>query len=147
MCTFVGIILLAFKLPSSLSTEYYVHLPLNNLQMSTYFFCLTGNHPSHVKRGRSLEILHRDLFKNAWRPVCVHLSPPPPHTPVKLEAWKLACIILTWIAPKLLIRFLIFWLEAEIFISPKVYIYLLNSSHNFKARENFINKHFFQILS
>jgi len=47
-----------------------------------------------AKQERSLEILYRDLFKNAWHPVSVRLSPHSPPTPVKLEAWKLACIIL-----------------------------------------------------
>jgi len=62
-------------------------------------------YPSRAKQGSSLEIFYRDLFKNAWRPVCVCLSPHSPPTLVKLEAWKLACIILTWMAPQLPIRF------------------------------------------
>jgi len=63
----------------------------------------------------SFEILYRDLFKNGWLLVSVRLSPHSPPTPMKLETWKLVCIILTWIAPKSLSRFLIFCVEVEIF--------------------------------
>jgi len=74
-----------------------------------------------AKRGRSLEILYRDLFMNAWRYACVRLSPHSPPTPVKLEAWKLPC---TRMAPKLPIRFLIFCQEAEIFKYKVLYLCL-----------------------
>jgi len=40
-------------------------------------------YPSQAKRGRSLEILYRELFQNALRPVSVRLSPNSPPTPVK----------------------------------------------------------------
>jgi len=52
----------------------------------------------------------------------VRLSPHPPHTPVKLAALKLACIILTWMALKLLSRFLTFCLEADIFKFNVLYL-------------------------
>jgi len=38
-----------------------------------------SNFLSRAKRGRSLEILYRDLFKNAWHPICICLSP---HSPL-----------------------------------------------------------------
>jgi len=45
-------------------------------------------------------------------------------------------------APKLLlIKFLIFCLEAEI-SKFKFYFYIFKSSHDFKAREKFIKYHF-----
>jgi len=57
-------------------------------------------------------------------PVSVGLSPHSPRTPVELETRKLACIILTWMVPKLPIRFLIFCVEAEIFKFKVLYIRL-----------------------
>jgi len=45
-------------------------------------------------------------------------------------------------AQKLPSKFLIFCLEAEIFKSSKLYFYVFNTSHNFKAREKFVEKHF-----
>jgi len=71
----------------------------NMLLRSVNSLCFL-HYPSQVKRGRSLEILYWGLFKNAWRSVCVCLSPHSPPTSVKVEAWKLACIILTWMTPK-----------------------------------------------
>jgi len=44
-----------------------------------------------------------------------HLSPHSHSTPLKLEAWNLAFIILTWMSPKLPTGFLVFCLEVEIF--------------------------------
>jgi len=87
-------------------------------------FPLDVCNPSQAKLGRSLEILYRDLFNNASHPVCVCLSPHSPPTPVKLEAWKLACIIFTLMAPKLQIRFLIFGVESEIFKFKVLYLRL-----------------------
>jgi len=56
-------------------------------------------YPSRAKQGRSIEILYRDLFKNAWCPVCVSQSvtSSSSHTSEAkgLKIGMLACIILT----------------------------------------------------
>jgi len=74
------------------------------------------NYPSRVKRGGSLK------FCIVMSHFC--MSPHSPPTSVKLEAWKLACIILTRMAQKLLPRFLIFCLEAEILKFKVSYLHL-----------------------
>jgi len=53
-----------------------------------------------------------DCCKNI---LCVLPAPHSPPTPVELEAWNLACIILTWMPPKLQTRFLILSLKVKIF--------------------------------
>jgi len=49
------------------------------LRMQKRNFLILANddfsfYPSQVKRGKSLELLYGDLFKNAWRPICIQSS-------------------------------------------------------------------------
>jgi len=111
---------------SSMATMYTEHDPQNLFSQTFFHFLIKNGNVSHKNifffvdfvnwsqnpqiwspaktyqsQGMSLEILHRDLFTNAWHHMSVCLSPHSPPAQVKVEAWKLVCTILTWMAQKL----------------------------------------------
>jgi len=76
---FSSVPFLAKQVGSRMQMRYCIRAWSENLQTKRLFnywekFASSSFYPSQEKWGRSLEILYKDLFKNAWRPVCVCLS-------------------------------------------------------------------------